>query len=179
MCMYAGIKKKTSVMSFRLDQDTVEALREEAEEEEVSLNVLANHVFRRYVEWERFAQKAGFIPITKELLTALLNEVNQEKIEELVKKIGKEVIKAQILYMENKYDLDSFIKWSEARNRISGFAHKRVRDGDNHEYIIQHDLNFNWSLYMKTIYEMVLEDVYKKKVEFELTPSTVVFRLEH
>ena len=178
--MYSGIKKKkgTSVMSFRLDEDIIEALREEAEEEEVSLNVLANHVFRRYVEWERFAQKAGFIPVTRELLTALLNEISDKKIEEIVRKVGKEVIKAQILYMQNKYDLDSFIKWSEARNRISGFAQKHVVDSNTHEYIIQHDLNLKWSLYMKTMYEMVLNDVYKKKVEFELTPSTVVFKLE-
>jgi len=178
--MYSGNKKKkgTSVMSFRLDEDIVEALRKEAEEEEVSLNVLANHVFRRYVEWERDARKVGFIPITKELLTALITEVDDKKLEDIVRRIGKNIFKAQILYMENRYDLDSFLKWMEATNRTSGFAQKHVVDGKMHEYIIQHELNMNWSVYMKTLYGMILDDVYKKKAEFELTQSTIIFKIE-
>ncbi|MFQ5940119.1 MAG: hypothetical protein ACE5KA_00250 [Nitrososphaerales archaeon] len=176
--MPLGKKKKTSVMSFRLDEDIVEALRQEAEDEEISLNVLANHVFRRYVEWERDAQKAGFIPMTRELLITLIDEIDDKRIEELVRKIGKDVAKEQILYMESKYDLDSFVKWLESRNRISGFAQKHVVDGKIHEFIIQHDLNVKWSLYMKTLFEVILEDVYKKKVDFQLTPSTLVFKLE-
>jgi hypothetical protein len=176
--MPSGKKKRTSVMSFRLDEDIVDALRQEADEEEISLNVLANHIFRRYVEWERDAQKAGFIPITRELLMALINEIDDKRIEELVRKTGKDVVKEQILYMESNYDLDSFIKWLESRNRISGFAQKHVINGKIHEFIIQHDLNMKWSLYMKTLFEIILDDVYKKKVDFELTPATVVFKIE-
>lgn len=171
-------RKKTSVMSFRLDQDIVDSLRQQAHDEEISLNVLANHVFRRYVEWERDAQKAGFIPIARELLNALINDIDDKKLENLVRTVGKDVAKEQILYMENSYDLDSFLKWLEARNRISGFAQKHVIDGRIHEFIIQHDLNMKWSIYMKTLFEVILDDVYKKKVEFELTPATVVFKLE-
>lgn len=176
--MPSGKKKRTSVMSFRLDEDIVDALRQEADEEEISLNVLANHIFRRYVEWERDAQKAGFIPITRQLLMALINELDDKRIEELVRKTGKDVVKEQILYMESNYDLDSFIKWLESRNRISGFAQKHVINGKIHEFIIQHDLNMKWSLYMKTLFELILDDVYKKKVDFELTPATVVFKIE-
>lgn len=171
-------RKKTSVMSFRLDQDIVDSLRQQAHDEEISLNVLANNVFRRYVEWERDAQKAGFIPIARELLNALINDIDDKKLENLVRTVGKDVAKEQILYMENSYDLDSFLKWLEARNRISGFAQKHVIDGRIHEFIIQHDLNMKWSIYMKTLFEVILDDVYKKKVEFELTPATVVFKLE-
>lgn len=178
--MYADDKKKrgTSVMSFRLDEDIIDALRKEAEEEEVSLNVLAGHVFRRYVEWERDARKVGFIPVTRELLTSFIDEIDDKRIEEIVRKVGKNIFKAQILYMENRYDLDSFLKWMEITNRMSGFAQKHVVEGRTHEYIIQHDLNMKWSLYMRTLYQMVFDDVYKKKIDFEVTPSTVVFKIE-
>jgi len=178
-CMYHDDKKKkgTSVMSFRLDEDIVDALRKEAEEEEVSLNVLAGHVFRRYVEWERDARKVGFIPVNKELLTSLIGELDDKRIEDIVR-LGKNIFKAQILYMENRYDLDSFLKWMEVTNRMSGFAQKHVVEAKTHEYIIQHDLNMKWSLYMRTLYEMILDDVYKKKIDFEVTPSTIVFKIE-
>jgi hypothetical protein len=165
-------------MSFRLDEDIAEALRSEAEEEEISLNVLANNVLRRHVEWERDARKVGFIPVTRELLIALISEIDDKKVQAVVKKLGKNIFKAQILYMENRYDLDSFLRWAELTNRTSGFAQKHVVDGKVHEYIIQHDLNLNWSLYMRTLYEMILEDVYSKRAEFEMTPSTLVFRIE-
>ncbi|MEM2759226.1 MAG: hypothetical protein QXU32_09605 [Nitrososphaerales archaeon] len=171
-------RKKTSVMSFRLDDDIVDALRQQAEEEEISLNVLANHIFRRYVEWERDAQKAGFIPVTKELLMAIINEIDDKKIEELVRNVSRYVVKEQILYMESKYNLDSFLKWLDIRNKISGFAQKHVINGREHEFIIQHDMNLKWSLYLKTLFEVILGDVYRKKVEFEITPATVIFKLE-
>ena len=170
-------KKRTSVMSFRLDHDIVEALRQEAEDEEITLNVLANQVFRRYVEWERDAQRAGFIPIAREVLMSVINEIDDKRMEEIVRSVGKEVSKEQILYMKSNYDLDSFLNWLEARNRTSGFAQKHVVSGKKHEYIIQHDLNMKWSLYMKTLIEVILDEVYKKRVEFELTPATVVFRI--
>jgi predicted transcriptional regulator len=171
-------KKRTSVTSFRLDEDIAEALRKEAEDEEITLNVLANQIFRHYVEWERDAQRAGFIPIARELLVSIINEISDRRIEEIVRSVGKEVSKDQILYMKSNYDLDSFLSWLGARNRTSGFAQKHVVDGKNHEYIIQHDLNMKWSLYVKTLIEVILDDVYKKKVDFELTPGTVVFRIE-
>lgn len=176
--MSSGRRKKTTVMSFRLDEDLAEALRREAEEEEISLNVLTNNILRRHVEWERDAHKVGFIPVTRELLIALMSDLDDERIRDLTARIGKNVFKAQILYMENRYDLDSFLKWIELTNRISGFAQKHVIDGNMHEYIIQHDLTLSWSLYMKMLYEMILEDVYSKRADFEVTPSTLVFRIE-
>ena len=55
----------------------VEELQRDANEGEISLNVLVNQVLKRYVEWDRYENKLGMIPIPKLMLTTLIDETMQ------------------------------------------------------------------------------------------------------
>ncbi|MGH9923182.1 MAG: hypothetical protein ACRD38_10555, partial [Nitrososphaerales archaeon] len=100
-----GINGKGSdVISLRINHDVAEALKEEARFDHVSLNVLANNVLHNYVKWEKDAKQAGFIPISKDLLTALLQKLDDKDIAEIVNQT-KNIIKAQIIFMEKRYEL--------------------------------------------------------------------------
>ncbi|HEY9491163.1 MAG TPA: hypothetical protein VIP56_04190, partial [Nitrososphaeraceae archaeon] len=57
--------RKTKSITFRLDSTVVEELQRDANEGEISLNVLVNQVLKRYVEWDRYEIKLGMMPIPK------------------------------------------------------------------------------------------------------------------
>ena len=57
--------RKTKSITFRLDTMVIEELQREANQGEISLNVLVNQVLRRFVEWDRYENKLGMIPIPK------------------------------------------------------------------------------------------------------------------
>lgn len=170
------MNNKNYVMSLRIDHDIVEALKEQARVDRVSLNVIVNNVLRNHVDWERDAKKAGFIPITKDMLLSVLHKLTDEDVVGIVEQ-GKDIIKAQIIYMEKIYDLPSFLHWLQNRCRASGFSAKEFYQNDILICIIQHELGWKWSLYFKTLIKTVLGDLAKGKVDFDTSPSMLIFRV--
>lgn len=172
-----GINSKGSdVISLRINHDLAEALKEEAKIDRVSLNVLANNILHNYVKWEKDAKQAGFIPVTKDLLTALLQRIDDKEIVDIVNQT-KNIVKAQIIFMEKRYDLWAALDWLESRCKVSGFSEKKFYQNDRLTYIIQHDLGSKWSLYVKTMIESILEDLVKERIDFDVSTSMVIFRM--
>jgi hypothetical protein len=66
--------KKTKSITFRLDSTVVEELQRDADQGEISLNVLVNQILKRNVEWDRYENKLGMMPIPKSMLTTLIDE---------------------------------------------------------------------------------------------------------
>lgn len=171
-----GLNNKSYVMSLRIDHDVVEALKEQAKADRVSMNVLVNNVLRNHVEWERDAKMAGFIPITKDMLTSILQKVSDQDVE-LIVEHTKDIIKAQIIYMEKKYDLQSFMHWLQNRCRASGFSAKEFYQNDVFMCIIQHELGWKWSVYFKALIKTVLDELLSGKIDFDISPSMLIFRI--
>ncbi len=168
--------KGSDVISLRINHDVAETLKEEARLDRVSLNVLANNILQNYVKWGKDAKQAGFIPITKDLLAALLQRIDDKEIAEIVNQT-KNIIKAQIIFMEKRYDLWSVLDWLETRCRVSGFSEKKFYQNDRLTCIIQHDLGWKWSLYVQRMIEAVLEGLVKERIDFDISTSMVIFRI--
>jgi hypothetical protein len=65
---------RTRSITFRLDPNTVDNLQREADQKEISLNVLVNQVLRRYVKWDTFEPKIGMMPVPKIILSTCFNK---------------------------------------------------------------------------------------------------------
>jgi hypothetical protein len=172
-----GIDAKGSdVISLRINHDVADSLKEEARVDRVSLNVLANNILHNYVKWEKDAKQAGFIPVTKDLLIALLQRIDDKEIVEIVNQT-KNIIKAQIIFMEKRYDFWTVMHWLETRCKVSGFSEKKFYQNDRLTCIIQHDLGWKWSVYVKTLIEAILDGLVKEKTDFDVSSSMVIFRI--
>jgi hypothetical protein len=60
---------------------------------------------------------------------------------------------------------------------VSGFSEKKFYQNDRLTCIIQHDLGWKWSIYVKTLIEAVLEGLVKEKIDFDVSTSMVIFRM--
>lgn len=161
-------KKKTETMSFRLDSDILDKLRKESESQGVSLNVLANRIFSRYVEWDMFEPKVGMVPVAKPIINALFQKLSESETIELAKKVGQSIVSDIATFMKGSMDVDSFVSWFETRMRMSDFEiNHSVKDG-KYTYIIKHDLGYNWSLYHKTVLKLIFSDLLEKRIDVEI-----------
>ena len=158
-------KKKTETMSFRLDSHVLDKLRSESESEGVSLNVLANKIFTRYVDWDMFEPKVGMIPVAKPIVSALFEKLSEQETVDLAKQIGQSIVSDISTFMKGSTDIDSFVSWFVTRMKISDFEINYTIKGSEHRYIIKHDLGYNWSLYHKTVLELIFNDVFEKKID--------------
>lgn len=165
--------KQTEVLSVRVEHMMVEELRSEAESANISLNVLVNHIFGKYIAWERDACKIGFVPITKDLFATLLEQLEESQLEQIAKKSANNIIDV-IIYMRKKFDLQTCLQWLDEMCRASGFAKKRVMMDTLYTYIVQHDLGMKYSIYLKHILQLLFNNL-QKRIDPDITAQSVVF----
>ena len=60
--------KKTRSVTFRLDSSILDELQHEADQKEISLNVLVNQTLKRYCRWDRYENSIGMMPVPKIML---------------------------------------------------------------------------------------------------------------
>ncbi|HZS73741.1 MAG TPA: hypothetical protein VFA69_04475 [Candidatus Nitrosotalea sp.] len=169
-------QKKTSTMTFRIDEDVLNKLRSESEHRETSLNTFVNHIFKRYVEWDMFEAKVGMIPIAKPIIIELFGNLSKDHIVDMANRIGKNVVRDTALFMQGDFNLDSFISWFEARMRASSIEINHNIKNNVHTFIIKHDLGENWSLYHTTVLGLIFREVLEKKADFEYNSGMMSFK---
>lgn len=170
--------KRTTTMTFRLDSNILQKLYDKAEQDDISVNTLVNHILKRYVEWDMFENKAGMVSLSEPVIKDLFQRLSKEEVVELGTKIAKNAVYDVALFMKGKMDPDSFISWFLSRmkncSEITSTKENGVRT-----YILKHDLGENWSLYHKTIVESIFTEFLHKPIHTSMTGSTLVFKFEN
>jgi hypothetical protein len=180
--------KKTKSITFRLDTTVIDELQREANGVEISLNVLVNQVLKRYVEWDRFENKVGMIPIPKSILSSLINqmmevaaeakitdlEAYRDKIVKQAAESALKVMKDTVLFMKNDYSFWTVLDVLRKYMKVAGItSDHRVEQGRKHVFIIQHDLGETWSLFAKELLLLIFAELANVKAEINATDKTV------
>ncbi len=64
-------KEKTRSITYRLPEKIVEELETEAMQKNISQNVLVKQILEKFIQWDRFSDKIGMIPVPKAILESL------------------------------------------------------------------------------------------------------------
>jgi hypothetical protein len=171
--------KRSETMTFRIDNNVMQELQSEAKQRKVSLNTFVNQILMRFVEWDMYESKVGIMPIPKPILAALFEDMTKEEIIDLATNIGKNAVRDIALFMKGKIDLDSFLSWFESRMKNSFIITRTEEERRVHKYMIKHDLGENWSLYQKTVLELIFNEVLKKPVSTYSTKTTLIVIFEY
>ena len=180
--------RKSRSITFRLDTNVIEELQREADEGEFSLNILVNHVLRRYVEWDRYEKKLRMIPVPMTLLSKLIDDImkfatderimdlnfHRDKIIKNAAETAFTVIKDSVLFMKKKYNLWTVLEVLQEYMKVSGImSDHRIEPGRRHVFIIQHELGENWSLFAKELLYKIFAELAEVRAEINMTPKTV------
>lgn len=169
--------KKKSI-TFRVDKEALNKIKLESSSKDINLNALINQVLKRYVEWDVFESKVGLISIPKEIVKTIFSKLEESEIMQMAELVGKDEFKNMTMMMEKKFDLLSFLTLFEKNldhSRI-GFT-KTVQDNEC-KYIINHDMGFKWSLYHKTIIELLNNEFFKNKIKVEYDNRLLIIDTE-
>jgi hypothetical protein len=162
----------------------------ESERKAFSISSLVNQILKDYVEWGIFQPKVGMIPVLKPLLTEMFAKTPKAEIVDMAKRLAKDAMKDISLFMTGKRDLDSFLSWLELRMRKCGAYtyqttenldnDKDINSSNNGDYflVVKHDLGENWSLYNKTVLDLIFNEVYEKRVYIETSPTIISIKLK-
>ncbi|MEX0861370.1 hypothetical protein [Nitrosopumilus sp.] len=171
---YIHNKEKTRTVTYRLPVKLVEEIETEAMNNNISHNVMARQILEKYIQWDRFADKIGMIPVPKKILDTLGIEMSSAEINEIVNMI-KPVIKDAVLFIKGKYDLKRCIETLEDYMRASGMKSDHRIEGELHHFIIQHGLGMNWSLLTEQLLKEIFHEFLpNQNIKAQTTEATVI-----
>jgi predicted DNA-binding ribbon-helix-helix protein len=176
------VRKKTESITFRLESQILDNLRQEAKRKDVSVNTLVSQIARQHTSWHSMAAQAGFISVRKPLITKLLEGRDDEQIRLIARYVAESSNKDFILMLRMKYNIHSALDVIETWVRISGYSYTHnIEDLDYsnraHTFLIHHDTGRNWSLYLAELYKNLFEEFEVRNAQFELTDTTLVFEV--
>jgi hypothetical protein len=166
-------------MTFDLDEIIANNVRAEAENQGISMNTYVNQIIKRFLEWDRFELKAGIIPISKPVLKELFANRTREEIIDIARRVGKNAVQKTAAFMEGEekvLDLNSFLSWieDEVDNYSIEIRHIIKDNGNHHTYILRHDAGENYSLYYKTVLELIFEESLQKHIGILTSNNTTL-----
>ncbi len=178
MALVTKQKRRSETVSFRIDPELRSALEEEAKSVGINLNALVSQIFRRYVSWERFAFKLRFLPVSKNLAREVFLALPISTVEPLSKRLGENSAREHILFLFQKINMPAVLRFIDLW--ISHFdACEHRFDGKHHHITIHHDINQNFSIFIKGYVSSMLRATVGKEVTFsDITPDSVTFTFE-
>jgi hypothetical protein len=171
-------KRKTVGRSFRIAEEWLEVLNEEAEKQGISVNALLNRLLQQYA-YIRFMLRYGAITISRKGFVALLECCPEDKVRENGKNAGSTITRDMLLTMGAAPDysfvillikkiLSEFAGWFECDHHV-----KR----DTEILHFRHDLGIMWSIYLEAAASEMFQSVLDKKVTTQFSDSSVTITI--
>ncbi|MGI0046004.1 MAG: hypothetical protein ACREBB_02285 [Nitrosotalea sp.] len=168
--------RRTTTISLRLDEELLSKLRLESKNQEVSTNTLACQAFKRFLEWDICQPKMGDVSINKPVFIKIFENLTEAEVIKLACTIGKDDTRDVALFMKGKIDIESFMAWFVMQMVNSSVQISHTMDNNLHTYVMKHDLGKNWSLYHKTILEVIFEKTFNIKAELNCGARIISLR---
>jgi len=171
-------KKRTVGRSFRINEEWIKVLNEEAKKQGISVNSLLNRLLQQYA-YLRYMLRYGAITVTRKGFSGILECCPEDKIRENGRNAGSTITRDILLTMGVAPDynfvillvkkiLSEFAGWFECDHHI-----KR----DKEILHLRHDLGIKWSIYVEAAASETFNSVLGKKVTTEISDSSVTITI--
>ena len=161
----AQIKKKNVIHSIRMDQDLEDFLNREAEAKHMTFNNLVNSILQRYSEFDAFAERFGFVTITRNTFQALVSAVSESEMDTIARDISSLALKEFTYFKYVNPGIKAFVNFLEMQCNYGGIGmfEEKVQ-GLDHKIIIRHNLGTKMSRLLGSIVSQTL----KRMAEIEV-----------
>ena len=181
--------RKTRSLTIRLNSIVIDELQTEADSRQISVSVLINQILKKYVEWDKYQNMIGMMPVPKAILSNLTDKAisiaesrGVEDVDlyrdEFIKQAAElafSLIKDSVLFTKKHYNLEVVLSVLKEYMEVSGIkADHKVEGHRTHLFVIQHELGENWSLFAKELLELIFANLANAKAKIDITPNTTV-----
>ena len=150
--------KKTSTVTFRIDEEYEKGLRKEAEEKRISLNVLANQIFGDYIEFDKIMKRFGMVEMSKGSFKNLLNSLDEKSIINFASSIGSKEPRDFVLFKWRELTADTVSQFIKMYFERCGYGTCDMQvDGMTSTISIHHDFGENGSIFLKAFLEATVQ----------------------
>ncbi len=168
-------RSDTITRSFRFDQELSKVLDEEAERMGVSVNSVVGIILRRFAEFTRFLSKIDMVIINRELLTTLIDSLDENTISVLGAKLGSSVPRDTVLFWKKGLTDENVFEYIEKIMCRYGHlgTYDEVRQPTGRTIVVRHRLGKKGSKFFESFFRSMLKSTIGKESNFELTDASI------
>src|SRR6266568_3089002 len=139
---------KSKTFTFHLEIDTIERLTKEAEQQGLSVNVIANRALRKYVEWDVVSERFRVASTFSSLLVKLMMWVPEEHVRELGKSQWLHEWRTVATSYYREHGIVPRIRVLELFGRYGRMFHfDQATTGSTRMLTLLHGMGRKWSLF--------------------------------
>ncbi len=170
--------KSSVTRSVRIEKDADERLRQLAEQSDTSVNTLVNRALRKFVEWDAFGEKFGFVTMPSVILTKLMDHLTDEEARALGTWAGKNLLKEYITFWFKEVTPETllegfprlFAKYAHA------FTYEEHAEDDYRVIILKHGGGPKWSTFYEEAATTAFRELISREIRAERLENQVVLR---
>jgi hypothetical protein len=175
---------------FRIKKVVLNMLDTEAKKKGISLSNLVNKILENHVTCDMYFEELGFIPVCKDFLRKVFGRIKEEEdvqnyLIDDSRELGLIAAKEYIPYFYSESNGDTLVQFLD-KWFCKFQCHQHRVDNDNnynnrqhHYFIVNHDINMNFSIALKAFLEALIEPIIKRPVKFNsLTQNAISFSFE-
>lgn len=168
-------RSDTITRSFRFDQELSKVLDEEADRMGVSVNSVVGIILRRFAEFTRFLSKIDMVIINRELLTTLIDSLDENTISVLGAKLGSSVPRDTIVFWKKGLTDENVFEYIEKIMCRYGHlgTYDEVRQPTRRTIVVRHRLGKKGSKFFESFFRSMLKSTIGKESNFELTDASI------
>jgi len=153
-----------------------EQLQREMEYKRLGYNALVTSILTKYLEWDRFAERFGFIQFSVEIFQQFLGWADDEKIKEVAIKFGR-TVKEAVLFYYKRVTLETLLDFMLMGLKYCylGRVQYDTRVENGVEYLtIRHQFGENWSKIVAFQAREAFKFALDVEVDFEISSNHVL-----
>jgi len=168
-------KGRTVGRSFRLDEQWLNILNEEAKDEGISPNALLNRILQDYCLFDRYLKRFPSILLTQKSFGSIIAACPKEQIRICGKRAGSVNAQDLISTLGLSMDHENVIYMLEQVYGHYGnwyIYNHHVKNGKE-VFHLRHTLGENWSIFLSEVVTTLFEDGLNRKVKKTFQDNTV------
>ncbi len=174
---YISSRPKLIHHSFRIEEDILSTIQEEAREKGLSDSSMVNQILKNYVIRDRCLRRIGGVLVMKELLRISFDLADADNLSIMSKQLGSTVGRSYVSYFFeeiNEYTIIQFLKLF-----LSGFASFESKSTNNsHVFAVNHDINQKFSISTMEFIKGLVEPMYYSVKLFDAATGILSFSVE-
>ncbi|MCW4045824.1 MAG: hypothetical protein NWE94_09955 [Candidatus Bathyarchaeota archaeon] len=158
-----GKRQKTVTRTFRIRTAWDELLRDEAEKQGVSVNVLVNLIFRRYALFDRWVRGYNAITLNQQVFRELIDRLSEEKLVSAGEKSGPVDVQntLDIMGLPSSYDSFTYLvsKHLGGSDCAMWFTCCHHSQDNSDVFHLQHNFGRGWSIFLQSYFLSYLKNL--------------------
>ena len=171
---------------FRIKNLVLIMLDIEARKKGISLSNLVNKILENHVTCDMYFEELGFILVSKDFLRKVFGRIEEKDVQKYLiddnRELGLIAAKEYMPYFYSESNGDTLVQFLDKWFcRFQCHQHRVDNNYNNrsHYFIVNHDINMNFSIALKAFLETLIEPIIKRPVNFNnLTQNAISFSFE-